>query len=369
MNDRCDFLHVIARLDGYGGARMLRAVAVDQVRRGLKSCVAALQAEPWVADELAAAGVEVLRLPCRWSVDPIAAARLAWLRRTKRPARVHAWDARSAMTLALGGTLSPQRQPWSASLQTPREADRFLRRSPAFLRRRFSHVAFADERTAAAYGKRLPSAAQAAIVAPGVESLDPTSADRRAELRGELGLPDDAPLIATAGPLVREKQLDEAIWCFELIRVLHEGTRLLILGDGPDRGRLERFTRQVSVPGSVRFLGFRRDVARVLAGIDAYWQLDPAEATAYGLLEAMAAGRPVVVGDSPANRSAVRHDVDGFIVPAGDRAAATRATDALLGDPAWAQRLGAAAQKAATERGSLAKSLEAFARLPSIGAS
>ena len=51
-------------------------------------------------------------------------------------------------------------------------------------------------------------------------------------------LPADARIIAVAGPLVRRRNLDEAIWAFELVRVLNPNARLLIVGDGPDPVRL-----------------------------------------------------------------------------------------------------------------------------------
>ena len=86
-------------------------------------------------------------------------------------------------------------------------------------------------------------------------------------------LPADARVIAIAGPLVRRAAADEAIWCFELVRVLYPEARLLVLGDGPDRARLERFADEVSEPGCVRFLGYRADIAEILPHADVYWQL------------------------------------------------------------------------------------------------
>ena len=80
-------------------------------------------------------------------------------------------------------------------------------------------------------------------------------------------------MLAVAGRLTRAHRIDEAIWNFELVRTLNERARLLVLGDGPDRSRLERFARLVSMPQAVKFLGDSQDATEVLPGIDVFWYM------------------------------------------------------------------------------------------------
>jgi glycosyltransferase involved in cell wall biosynthesis len=304
MNDSPRILHVISRLDGYGGARMLRYLAAHQVGAGQGVDVVALAATIAVVDELRAAGVNVHVLGSRWKYDPIAIAHLARLRRRIPADVIQAWDARAALHVRLTG------RPASIVAATP----------------------------------------------PGVPSVAPPHRERAAVL-AELELPPDARMIAVAGELVRKKQIDEAIWAFELVRVLHPQTRLVVFGDGPDRQRLERYAELVSEPDCVRFAGYRGDLLALLPYADVFWQLTPSAATPHALLEAMAAGVPAVASDVPAHRAAIEPGVTGFLAPLGGRAAVARVTDRLLNDAALSAAIGQAGRDAIAKNWSLADRL------------
>jgi glycosyltransferase involved in cell wall biosynthesis len=307
MNQPRRILHVISRLDGYGGARMLRYLAPHDASRGDQTIVVALAADVAIVDELESAGVQVHVLDSRWIIDPFAVARLRRLRRRAPVDFVHAWDATAHAYALLTG-----REPLSVerceSALTSAWAIRF-----------FGHSLTTTPR--------------------GVPPSQPSKRDRLSILT-EFGLPHDAIVIAVAGPLVRRKQVDEAIWCFELVRLLHPQARLVVFGDGPDRARLERFAQAVSEPGCVRFVGYRNDLPELLPHADAYWRLDPSRSTPHALLEAMAAAVPAVVSDVPAHRAAAAPGETACVVPLNNRAEVARATDKLLSDAAFAKRLG-----------------------------
>jgi glycosyltransferase involved in cell wall biosynthesis len=215
-----------------------------------------------------------------------------------------------------------------------------------------------DESTASWLLSKSPSAS-VAVIRPGVTA--PNIKSR--ELRSELELPTDARLIAVAGPLERRKEIDEAIWHFELVRVLHEKARLLIFGDGPDRARLERFAEEVSDRGCICFLGFRNDFLQVLPAADAYWQLDRSLTTPMGLLEAQAAGVPVIASDIPSHRTAVIDEETGLVVPYGVRAEIARATDRLFTDRTLAERLAKNAVSSVAANWNAESSIRAYERL------
>ena len=308
MNRPRRILHVTSRLDGYGGARMLRYLAQHQALTGSQSIVVALAAVRVVVEELRTAGVQVYVLNSRWKFDPLAIERLRRLRRRTPVDLVHAWDSVAHIHVVLTG----RREPLVVEL---RESDR----TPGWMR-------------------RLPGQSFSSIPL-GVPPVQP-SRSSRSDVLTELGLENEARVIALAGPLVRGKCFDEAIWCFELVRILHPQARLLAFGDGPDRARLERFAEMVSEPGCVRFTGFRADLAELLPHADVYWQLNPSVTTPHALLEAMAWGVPAVVSDVPAHREAVTPGETGCVAALNNRADVARATDKLLGDAAFAERLG-----------------------------
>jgi glycosyltransferase involved in cell wall biosynthesis len=331
MNQPLRILHVISRLDGYGAARLLRDLAKHQTAAGWAVTVATLSVQDGVERELQATGVDVHNLRGRWLFDPVAVVRLASLRRRIDVDVTHLWDERAAAHTRTAGCREPIVATWNST------------REP---------------------GSALPGAWRRKAVAlrPGVSGALPSPCDKAAALAA-LNLSHDVRIIATAGPLARRKQLDDAIWCFELVRVLHPAARLVMFGDGADRSRLERFAELVSEPDCVRFAGYRPDFATLLPHADVFWQLDPAPTTPYALLEAMAAGVPSVASDVPAHRAAIVHGETGLLTAAGSRADVARATDQLLSDAAAARRLGASAAEAMRRDWPLARSLAAVDEL------
>jgi len=179
----------------------------------------------------------------------------------------------------------------------------------------------------------------------------------------QLRLPPNARLIVVAGPLLGEHRTDDAIWNFELVRVLHPNCRLLVVGDGPQRQRLERFARLVCEPGSVRFLGQRNDLPEILQQAELFWQASESQTTPEVVLQAMAAGLPVVASDIGAHRELIDPNRTGWLAPVGSRADWGRLTDRLLNDTASACQIGAAAAQYAAENFSVERMSDSYAKL------
>src|SRR5438046_2556173 len=95
---------------------------------------------------------------------------------------------------------------------------------------------------------------------------------------------------------------------------------VLLFGEGPQHWRLERYARQCQVDDRIHFLGERVDVRRWLPQCDLLWQANKTAGTGSAILEAMAAGIPVVASDIPAHRELVVAGQTGFLVPVGARA-------------------------------------------------
>lgn len=360
MNQRRRILHLISRLDGYGAARMLRYVAASQARAGERVMVVAFAEADLAARELRDSGVAVQVLGSRWPVDPVALARFSQLRRNAQFDVVHAWDVSTLMQAAVSRRMPGQKLCATLDvLQTKRQWSARIVRSFC---NRIDAFAAADEATGDWLQAQNVADQRIKLIRPGVPRAAP-SIGSRSEWLTNLLLPGNAKVIAVAGPLTRRKHFDEAIWCYELVRVIHEDARMVIIGDGPDRARLESFAEQVSEPGCVRFLGYRADVAELLPHADVFWQLDASPATPLSLLEAAAAGVPVVASDTRAHRAAITHDRIGMLVPLGSRSEVARATDELFANPERAKRLGAAAAALVADRWSLDAALASYDRL------
>ena len=356
-------LHLTCRLDGYGGASMLRSLAVSQAAAGERVVVAPLLAEKLPVNALRDQGVIVQPLGGRWPIDVVVLTRLARLRRQLAADVTHAWDVRSLALAALSGRRRPGHV-LIGSLLAIGDATPWTERVLRAMHSRVTAFTVPEEAARERLTQLDVAANRIHVIPPGVSRRGAGEAGpARAALLKELNLPHDAKLIAVAGPLGRHRQVDEAIWAFELVRVVHPSARLLVVGDGADRARLERFAEQVSEPDCVRFLGYRDDWQGLLPGIDVFWQLNASVTTPLALLEAGAASVPAVASDVPAHRAAVVQDRTGLLVKFGDRAEAVRATDDLLANPARAERMGLAAAERIAEKWSLDATLGAFDRL------
>jgi glycosyltransferase involved in cell wall biosynthesis len=175
----------------------------------------------------------------------------------------------------------------------------------------------------------------------------------RIELLDELNLPADARLIGVVGRLVPENRVKDLIWAADLLRVLHDNLRLLILGDGPLRPQLEQYARLASDLDHIRFFGERPDLDRIVPHLDVLWNASENHGPSFAIAEAMAAGVPAIASDTPFNREFVTETETGYLVPLHDRsgrADRARHTDRIFTNPELAARLAQAARQCAVER-------------------
>lgn len=141
---------------------------------------------------------------------------------------------------------------------------------------------------------------------------------------------DGTPTIGTVAALRREKNLSRLLDAFRMIR---EGRscRLVIAGDGPERSALETHATNLGLANNVVFTGYTRDTERVYSGIDIFMLSSDTEQMPTSVLEAMAAGLPIVstnVGDVAAM---VAQENSSFVVPK-EAAALAGAAIKLLDD-------------------------------------
>jgi glycosyltransferase involved in cell wall biosynthesis len=156
-------------------------------------------------------------------------------------------------------------------------------------------------------------------------------------MRAALDLSANEFVVLWVGRLDPVKRLDIAV--HSVAEMPSVPVRLLIAGDGPDRARLEREIAASGNPAAVRLLGWREDVPELLTAADAFVFPSRTEGMPNAVLEALAAGLPVVASDIPALRE-LCGDERRFVLVAEDtpRAFATELTR-LYEDPAGRQAL------------------------------
>ena len=182
---------------------------------------------------------------------------------------------------------------------------------------------------------------------------DPTAGlgEDRPAVRAALGLDRDADVVLAVARLTAWKGVDTLIRALPALRERRPKAILAVVGDGPDRARLEGLAAEAPA-GSVHFAGelAHREVARYLVAADALALCSGYEGLSHVLLEAMAAGVPVVASNVGGNRALVRHGENGLLVPFGDVPATAAALARLLDDRPLAARLAGAARAETSAR-------------------
>jgi len=145
--------------------------------------------------------------------------------------------------------------------------------------------------------------------------------------------PGEPPLVLAAGRLVAQKDLPTLLRAFARLRRLRPA-RLLILGEGPERGRLEALVRELGVAGDVELPGWVPNPYAYMARAAAFALSSAWEGFGQVLLEALACGCPAASTDCPSGPAEIlAGGAFGPLVPVGDAAALARVLERLLASP------------------------------------
>jgi glycosyltransferase involved in cell wall biosynthesis len=138
------------------------------------------------------------------------------------------------------------------------------------------------------------------------------------EVRSRYGIADDEILVVSAGSLVRRKRFEDLIEAVSELSQQGRRCRCLILGQGPERERLERMAQESGLGESLIFTGFQSNPASFINAADIFVLPSEQEGLPRVILEAMLFGRPVVAADVTGPSELVVDGVTGFLVPPRD---------------------------------------------------
>lgn len=183
-----------------------------------------------------------------------------------------------------------------------------------------------------------------------VEQFDASRSEASSALREEWGIAEDVPLIGVIGRMAGGKGQKLLLQGLPSLIREYPNAQVVFVGDGPMRDSCESLAAELEVESNVRFTGYRSDIPEVLATVDVVALPSILEeGHPITVLEAMAAGKPVVafaVGGTP---EIINHHKDGLLIPKGDIDRFTRAIARLLRDKELRVRLGRAGQKRAQD--------------------
>jgi glycosyltransferase involved in cell wall biosynthesis len=197
------------------------------------------------------------------------------------------------------------------------------------------------------------------VIYNGIDVGPRPSAELRAEVRRSLGFTDRSFVIGTIARLDPVKDLATLVRAMATLD-LDRPAELLVVGDGPERSALEAVAAEAGVGERIHFLGHRDDARRLLAACDTYVNSSISEGVSLTILEAMAAGLPIVatrVGGTPE----VVDDASGRLVEPRDPRAIATAVAGLAAEPAIARALGDNARRRVETRFTLDRMVREYA--------
>jgi glycosyltransferase involved in cell wall biosynthesis len=381
-SSRINVLRVIARLNMGGPALHVAYLTAGLRERGYDTTLVAgtlargEDSMAFVADGLEVDVVTIPELgreisPLR---DLLATVRLAGLIRRERPQILHTHTAKAGtvgrVAALLAGSARPQivihtfhghvLRGYFGPLRSRvfRELERRLARGTTVL------VAVSPQVRDDLVELGVAPAEKFAVIRLGIELEERVgSANGRAETRRYLGIPAERFAVGWVGRMTAVKRCDDVLEGFRRLREHGVEATLCLVGDGPDRPQLEQLAHELGIMRDTLFLGYQKDVGRLYAAFDALVLPSGNEGTPVSVIEALAAGTPVVatrVGGVP---DVVRDGKDGFLVEPGATDELADRLRRLATDPGLRRRLGSAGRERVLPRYAVARLVEDIDRL------
>ena len=359
----CQLLHSL----NVGGAEVLAARLGEQLRGRYRFLFACLDGLGPLAEQLRADGFPVHLLDRRPGVDWRVTWRLSRFLRRERVDLIHAHQYTPFFYAAAARLF--QRRPPILFTEHGRPYPDYPRRkrivANRFLLRKRDRVVGVGEavRQALLHNEGLPPE-RVQVVYNGIDvaAFTPHAAERLA-VRRELGLAADDFVLMLVARLDPLKDLATAVRTTERLAQQLPSVRLLLVGEGPERGLVENMVREKALGKHIHLLGLRRDVARLLSAADVFLLTSVSEGIPVTVLEAMAAGVPVVstaVGGLP---EIIDDEQNGLLAPARDDAALAERVLRLATEAGLHQRLAQAGRQRVWDRFSETQMHTGYAKL------
>jgi glycosyltransferase involved in cell wall biosynthesis len=307
---------------------------------GFEPHVISLSPPGAVTDGLNALGIATYSCDARSAVDVAALCRLAMHFRTIRPRVVHSLlfhaNVASRLVVRLGGV---SRERLICEIQTA-EIERRWHLSVGGATHRLGRVVVGNSPSVVDHLCRRAHMSRSRLLCiPGGVDMDRLHGAMPVD-RSVLGLADEDHVLIWVGRMDPIKGLETLIPAFAKVSLGEGRCKLVLVGDGPTRKRVDTLVRRHALGDKVLTLGRRDDVYGLLRMADAFVFPSLTEGFPNSLLEAMAVGLPVVTTDVPGCRDLVTDGENGLLVRPNDVGALHRAVEAVIGDGVLSARLG-----------------------------
>lgn len=337
-------LHIDEQRGWRGGEQQASWLIQGLVRRGHYVAVAGRPNAPFVTDRHGGVALRRVALPFANELDPYSAWRLARIVRDLDIDVLHAHTSHAHLTACLARALSRR-----GKVVVSRRID-FPPRNNPFNRWKyglpdlFLSVSSKVDDVLRDFG--IPESRRRVVYS----SVDLARLDAPPLSRTELGVPEDALLLVTAGALVGHKDHAALIDAMKWVHDACPNARLVIAGEGGLRGELEARIRRLGLNGVVALLGHRDDVPALIRAADVYVSSSWSEGLGTSVLEALACATPVVAAVAGGIPEMVIDGETGRLVPSRNPHALANAIVWTFNNPDEARRMAQAGRRLVEER-------------------
>jgi glycosyltransferase involved in cell wall biosynthesis len=334
-------LHIIPSLDRSGTERQLSLLAAALPRDRFDVHICALDNR---GNDHSPGEIPIASIGKSWTIDPLAYARLKRHIRRLAPDIVHTWSFTANLYGRTAGRAAGVRRIVAGERRIEQSRTGFRFAIDKQLHRYTDCVVTSSQGVSEACVQNGLPEQKVRLIPNAVEPIRANEFSKQ-QLCLEVGIPADSRLMIAVGNLRPHKRFKDLIWAADLLKCVRDDTHLLIVGDGPQRWRLERYRRQCEITDRVHFLGHREDVPELLSLCECFWSASDDEGQSNAIMEAMSAALPVVATNIHGNCEVMMHRESGFLIPVGDRAGFAKWTNVLLDDQELSLEMGRRGQK------------------------
>ncbi len=206
--------------------------------------------------------------------------------------------------------------------------------------------------------KRLAPREKIFVIENGIDFSSYIFKQEKTSAHLEIGIDASHPLVGTVARLHRQKGLPYLIKAAKKISVRLPKLKVLIVGEGPERKKLERLIKKMKLTGIVRLLGERKDAAKILSSLDIFILPSLWEGLPYALIEAGAYGKAVVASDVEGIDELINDGETGILVEPKNSRALAESIIRLLEESEYRSRIGENLRKSLLPRYTLSKMVQ-----------
>lgn len=353
----------LSTTSGPGGAERVISSLAASLNRGPRRAIVGLFRPGWLQTECERLGVETIIMPLSgplhfgWFLDCLRLIRreqVALIHAHEFSAIVYGWLVSRIARIPFIGTIHGKNYFWEKTRR--RLAYRIIARTGTLVAVSEDLKRFVTEKVGIPAGL-------IRVIYNGVTPGPPVSDAEVGRCRSELGIQADDRVFGAVGSLYPVKGHTFLLDAMPAILQRFPNTVLIIAGRGELEVLLKDQAKRLGIEEKVRFLGMRQDIPRLLALMDVFVLPSLSEGLSMALLEAMAAGKPVVATRVGGNPELVQQGQAGLLVRSQDAGGLADALIVLLGDPIALRRFGEAGAERVREDFSTDRMAEQYRRL------